>query len=65
MEIALDRVTLSDARPELIWNLLTGGSNSIHSLSIPLRRRGDRSYPAAPHGGGPVRRGHVFAIGPR
>jgi isoquinoline 1-oxidoreductase beta subunit len=31
------QVTLSDARPELVWNQLTGGSNSIHSLYRPLR----------------------------
>jgi isoquinoline 1-oxidoreductase beta subunit len=30
-------VTLSDARPELVWNQITGGSNSVHSLYTPLR----------------------------
>ena len=30
-------VTLSDARTDLLWNQLTGGSNSIHSLYTPLR----------------------------
>src|SRR5262249_18292888 len=25
-------VTLADARPELVWNQLTGGSNSMHAL---------------------------------
>ncbi len=30
-------VTLSDARPELLWNQITGGSNSVHSLYTPLR----------------------------
>ena len=30
-------VTLSDARPELVWNQLTGGSNSMHALYQPLR----------------------------
>jgi isoquinoline 1-oxidoreductase subunit beta len=30
-------VTLSDARPELLWNQITGGSNSVHSLYRPLR----------------------------
>jgi isoquinoline 1-oxidoreductase beta subunit len=37
--IALDRVTitLADARPDLVWNQLTGGSNSMHSLFTPLR----------------------------
>ena len=39
MDIALDkvRVTLADARPELLWNQLTGGSNSMHSLFTPVR----------------------------
>jgi isoquinoline 1-oxidoreductase beta subunit len=31
------KVTLSDARPELLWNQITGGSNSVHSLYTPLR----------------------------
>src|SRR5437588_9717470 len=33
MDIALDKVnvTLADARPELVWNQLTGGSDSTHS----------------------------------
>ena len=30
-------MTLADARPELVWNQLTGGSNSIHSLFTPVR----------------------------
>lgn len=30
-------VVLDDARPELIWNQLTGGSNSVHSLYTPMR----------------------------
>jgi isoquinoline 1-oxidoreductase beta subunit len=30
-------VTLADARPELVWNQLTGGSNSMHALYHPLR----------------------------
>jgi isoquinoline 1-oxidoreductase beta subunit len=39
MDIALDRVniTLADARPELVWNQLTGGSNSMHSIYTPVR----------------------------
>ena len=39
MDVPLERVrvTLADARPELVWNQLTGGSNSIHSLYRPLR----------------------------
>jgi isoquinoline 1-oxidoreductase beta subunit len=39
MDIPLEsvRVTLSDARSELVWNQMTGGSNSIHSLYTPLR----------------------------
>jgi isoquinoline 1-oxidoreductase beta subunit len=30
-------VTLADARPELVWNQLTGGSNSVHALYEPMR----------------------------
>ena len=39
MDIALDKVeiTLADARPELVWNQLTGGSNSMHSIFTPVR----------------------------
>jgi isoquinoline 1-oxidoreductase beta subunit len=39
MDLALDKVqvTLADARPELIWNQLTGGSNSMHSIFTPVR----------------------------
>ncbi len=28
---------LDDARPELLWNQLTGGSNSVHALYTPMR----------------------------
>lgn len=39
MDLPVDMVdvTLADARPELIFNQLTGGSNSIRSLYIPVR----------------------------
>ena len=39
MDISLDkvRITLADARPELVWNQLTGGSNSMHSIYTPVR----------------------------
>jgi isoquinoline 1-oxidoreductase subunit beta len=39
MDIALERVgvTLADARPELIFNQFTGGSNSMHSIFDPVR----------------------------
>ena len=39
MDLPLDRVnvTLSDARPELVWNQITGGSNSMHSIFTPVR----------------------------
>jgi isoquinoline 1-oxidoreductase beta subunit len=30
-------VTLADARPELIFNQLTGGSNTMHSIYTPVR----------------------------
>jgi isoquinoline 1-oxidoreductase subunit beta len=40
MDIPLDRVhvSLSKARPELMFNQLTGGSNSTRSLYMPVRR---------------------------
>jgi isoquinoline 1-oxidoreductase subunit beta len=31
------KVTLADARPELVWNQLTGGSNTMHSMFTPVR----------------------------
>lgn len=31
------RVTLADARPELVFNQLTAGSNSMHSMFTPVR----------------------------
>lgn len=39
MDVAVEKVviTLADARPELVWNQLTGGSNSMHSLFTPVR----------------------------
>src|SRR5947209_7940384 len=39
MELPVEKVevTLSDARPELVWNQLTGGSNSVHALYQPVR----------------------------
>src|SRR3954452_3695676 len=39
LELPIDRVkvTLADARPELVYNQLTGGSNSMHSLYEPVR----------------------------
>ncbi len=39
MDIPLDRVkiTLEGARPELLFNQLTGGSNSMHSIFGPVR----------------------------
>lgn len=39
MELPIEKVhvTLADARPELVWNQLTGGSNSMHALYGPLR----------------------------
>jgi isoquinoline 1-oxidoreductase beta subunit len=54
MGVAVDRVkvTLADARPELIWNQLTGGSNSMHSIFTPVRvaaatARGQLTHTAA------------------
>ncbi|HEY9367480.1 xanthine dehydrogenase family protein molybdopterin-binding subunit [Streptomyces sp.] len=39
MDLPLDRVrvTSADARPELLMNQLTGGSNSMRSLYVPVR----------------------------
>lgn len=39
MDIALSKVkvSLANARPELVWNQLTGGSNSMHSIYTPVR----------------------------
>ncbi|MDT4940346.1 MAG: isoquinoline 1-oxidoreductase subunit beta [Pseudonocardiales bacterium] len=39
LDVPLDhvRVTLADARPELIWNQFTGSSSSVHTLYRPLR----------------------------
>ena len=39
MDLSLDKVTvtLADARPELMFNQLTGGSNSVRSLYEPVR----------------------------
>jgi isoquinoline 1-oxidoreductase beta subunit len=39
LDLPLDKVqvTLADARPELVWNQLTGGSNSMHALYQPVR----------------------------
>jgi isoquinoline 1-oxidoreductase beta subunit len=39
LDLALDKVdiTLADARPELVFNQLTGGSNSVHSLYDQVR----------------------------
>ncbi|HET7689443.1 MAG TPA: molybdopterin cofactor-binding domain-containing protein [Nocardioidaceae bacterium] len=39
MDIPVKRVkvTLADARPELIWNQLTGGSNTTRSTYTPIR----------------------------
>ena len=39
MDLPLDKVnvTLADARPELIWNQITGGSNTMHAIFTPVR----------------------------
>ncbi|NRQ48377.1 xanthine dehydrogenase family protein molybdopterin-binding subunit [Aeromicrobium stalagmiti] len=40
LDLALDdvEVTLADARPELLFNQLTGGSNTVRSMYDPVRR---------------------------
>ena len=77
MDIALDKVTvtLADARPDLVWNQLTGGSNSMHSIYTPVRvaaavARGQLVAAAAktlgtPRGGLSVRDGVIHAPGGR
>lgn len=37
MTVEQVNVTLADARPELVWNQFTGGSNSMHSIFTPVR----------------------------
>src|SRR3954452_4736571 len=39
LELPLNRVkvTLADSRPELVWNQITGGSNTMHSIFTPVR----------------------------
>jgi isoquinoline 1-oxidoreductase subunit beta len=39
MDAPLDAVdvTLADARPELVWNQITGGSNTMHAIYTPVR----------------------------
>ncbi|MDX6678082.1 MAG: isoquinoline 1-oxidoreductase subunit beta [Solirubrobacteraceae bacterium] len=39
LDVAVDavRVTLADARPELVFNQLTAGSNTMHSMFTPVR----------------------------
>jgi isoquinoline 1-oxidoreductase beta subunit len=37
MPISRVNVTLADARPELIWNQITGGSNTMHAIFTPVR----------------------------
>lgn len=38
LPLRLVRVGLADARPELVFNQLTGGSNTLRSVSEPLKR---------------------------
>ncbi|HEX3614802.1 MAG TPA: molybdopterin cofactor-binding domain-containing protein [Sporichthyaceae bacterium] len=37
LPLAKVHVTLADARPELMWNQLTGGSNTLHAMYEPIR----------------------------
>jgi isoquinoline 1-oxidoreductase beta subunit len=39
MDLALEQinVTLADARPELVFNQLTAGSNTMHAIFTPVR----------------------------
>ena len=49
MDLPIDKVkvTLSDARRELIFNQLTGGSNSMHSIFGPVRTAAAPATPAS------------------
>jgi isoquinoline 1-oxidoreductase subunit beta len=40
LDLPLDKVhvSLADARPELLFNQITGGSNTIHAMYLPVRR---------------------------
>src|SRR3954462_5232037 len=54
LAIAKGKVTLADGKPELVWNQLTGGSNSMHALYEPVRTaaasaRGQLEATAARH----------------
>jgi isoquinoline 1-oxidoreductase beta subunit len=39
LDLPLDKVdvSLADARPELLFNQITGGSNSLHAIYLPVR----------------------------
>lgn len=39
LDVGLDkvRISLADARPELVWNQLTGASNTIFAMYTPVR----------------------------
>ena len=39
LDLPLDKIemTLAPARPELVWNQVTGGSNTIHAMYTPVR----------------------------
>jgi isoquinoline 1-oxidoreductase beta subunit len=59
MDLALSKVnvTLADARPELLFNQLTGGSNTMHAIYTPVRiaaaiARSGLTRAAAAHLGG-------------
>ncbi|MGY1832109.1 molybdopterin cofactor-binding domain-containing protein [Geodermatophilus sp. SYSU D01180] len=61
LDVPLDRVdvTLADARPELVFNQLTGGSNTMRSVYGPVRRAAAvaraRRWPLRPSAGAPPR----------
>jgi isoquinoline 1-oxidoreductase beta subunit len=37
LPVEMVKVTLADARPELVFNQITGGSNTIHAMYTPIR----------------------------
>ena len=51
LPLAKVRVSLADARPELLMNQLTGGSNSMRSIYPGPLRGGRRQTAARRHGG--------------
>jgi isoquinoline 1-oxidoreductase subunit beta len=52
LAISKVKVTLADARPELLFNQLTGGSNTMHAIYTPVRTAAAIARAAVAHLGG-------------